>query len=118
MSAADTCPATVHPPGGSWGGRACGRTLKTDEQREAGLCGPHLAGRRRSDASMAAWRDREAAERVENETMRGIAGRFRGLIPDVEADDLSVSGGEILLRRPAAERLLELLEADDLAGGV
>ncbi|ONH58368.1 hypothetical protein CcI49_23215 [Frankia sp. CcI49] len=116
MSNEQTCPVPVHVPG-RLGGRVCGRTLKTDEQREAEMCGPHLAGKRRSDASMDAWRDREAAQRVENETMRGLAGRFHALLPDDLHGDLFASGSEICMRRPAAERLLELLEAHDLAGG-
>lgn len=35
----------------SWSGRSCNRDLKTDDQVEAGLCGRHLAGKRRRAAT-------------------------------------------------------------------
>ncbi len=36
---------------GGFAGHYCSRTLKTDEQVEAKLCGPHLAGKRRSEVN-------------------------------------------------------------------
>lgn len=117
MSSERTCPVRVHPPGASWGGRACGRDLTTDKQREAEMCGPHLAGRRRRAANDAARDERCAAERAESEALQSLAGRLQAFLPDAEHGDLWAFESEIRIRRPAAERLLALLEADDLAEG-
>lgn len=37
----------------------CGRKLRTPEQLEAGLCGPHLAGQRRSQQATKERKERE-----------------------------------------------------------
>lgn len=48
----DTCPERVMEAGG-WHSHRCNRPLKTDEQREAKLCGIHLGAKRRSQKKSA-----------------------------------------------------------------
>jgi hypothetical protein len=97
----------------TWGYQPCGRPLETDEQREAERCGPHLAGEKRSAANEIARQERSAAAQVKVKEMRGIADRFRALLPDGEPNGISVYDDEIRMRRPVAEHLLGLLEVDD-----
>ena len=44
-------------------GQWCGRELKTDEQKSAGLCANHLAGKKRSSAA----KEKRAAESAAND---------------------------------------------------
>ncbi len=110
---ATTCKRMVDR--GSWNRprRTCGRALNTDEQREAKFCGPHLAGQKRSKTIEMARAERGAAEHLEVEAVWGAADRFRALLPDDLHGEVWAAGDEIRMRRPVAERLLGLLEADE-----
>ncbi len=56
----------------------CHRPLHTDDQRQAGLCGRHLAARRRYQARAAEWEARFTADTQTERHTQAIIGRVRG----------------------------------------
>lgn len=104
-----TCPERVFPDGMT-GSRACGRPLKTAEQVEAKMCGQHLAGRKRREASDTARQERDAAGRrlaaqgeADADALRKALGLGRAAIRSTWNSD------EITLTHTAVEALLARL---------
>lgn len=70
----DTC--TEHVGSDLWSRPVCGKPFRTDDQKNARLCGVHLAAKRRREKSAAAWEEKYAADRAARETAEDLAARI------------------------------------------
>ncbi len=74
----ETCPIRIYPPGGGYTfSRLCGRPLRTDDQRAAGLCGLHLAAKRKREANDRARTQRWARQQAAARDRRDLAAELR-----------------------------------------
>lgn len=103
-----TCPKRVYAGWTSGGSNVCGKTFKTDEQREAKLCGIHLAAKKRREANDARRNSEWAARDEEWKRSREAVGALEsvGVAASAQRD------GVLLTAKVAREVVARLLEAD------
>ncbi len=107
MTDDDTCPALVHRKDAPWGERMqrCGRPFRTDEQRDAQMCGSHLAGRKRSDASYARTVERDART-------CDLVTRLRSQLGGDLGTTVYAVGDNVQMGSAAAQAILDRLDAE------
>lgn len=114
----NTCKKMVYPKTGSFKsfhGSVCGRELNDDDQREAELCGRHLAGQRRREKTNAEWPAKWEAERRLSAESRDVLGRILTAIGS-DAAGVTDGTGNVTLPLDTARRVAERLESNRSAG--
>lgn len=97
--------------GDTWSRHICGRPFKTDEQQGAGLCGRHLAAKKRRDATDARLKaDMEARFTASADAQRLAAQLKDSLGDDLRSVGITASADGVLLDPGAARAVLERLE--------
>ncbi len=85
---------------------SCGRPLRTNEQREMGLCGIHLAAQRKRDATDAKYKVKYAAESAALERCKTLADELEALT----GIHFVHGAGQLALSESDAQRLLKRLQ--------
>jgi hypothetical protein len=78
---------------GAWDFELCNRELKTPEQEEAGLCGRHLAVKRRRDAKIARIDAGVAQLLADNDRARELVAQLGAALGDPAGIHPDVGGG-------------------------
>ena len=76
MTTNSTCQERIYQGGRDVSGHTCGRTFKTDEQKEAQLCGIHLGGLKRRRANQAKWKAEQAAKDAVHKKAQALCDRL------------------------------------------
>ena len=103
---ADTCPENIRTSD-AFLPRTCGCPLRTDEQRQARLCGTHLAAQRRRNQADA----RRMAERAAQKTADDIAQSILRACGEGEGHTAwAARGGQVTLSVELARTVLDRIE--------